>query len=129
MLTDDQKRKMVSELKDYLNTFTNADFARKMGITPQNAYAWISRGSFNAELVALRCPEISGDWLLTGKGKMLREKRTVAEEDSRTVSELTEDIKRLTFALEEERKITAKAQGQADRLIELMHSLTEMYKK
>lgn len=125
MLTDEQKRKMVEALREHLGIFTHADFARKMGISPQNAYAWLQRGAFNAELVAVKCPEISGDWLLTGKGPMLKAERDAAPA---AVPCNPDELKRLVDAITEEQKLAAKAMAQTDKVLELMNAVTRMMK-
>ena len=126
MLSDAEKREMLEELKDYYNIRSHAELARKMGISPQNAFSWVQRGSFNVELVAVKCPELSGDWLLRREGPMLKADRGRAREaePARTVGTAQcPELKRLVDALEEEQRHTARAQSQADQCIEIMKEL------
>lgn len=121
MLTSERKKEMVVELKNYLQSSSHADFGRKLGITPQNAFVWQERGSFNAELIIEKYPEISGDWLLTGEGPMLRKNRipSVNQEPDITVS-----IRKAIDAIAEEQRHTATAQAQTDKLLELAKDLS-----
>jgi len=66
------KELILSEIKSYYKIKTDADFARFLGIKPQTLSSWYTRNSFDIELLYAKCVEISPDWLLTGKGEMLR---------------------------------------------------------
>lgn len=51
---------------------TDADFARFLGIKPQTLSSWYSRNTFDIELLYTKCGDINANWLLTGKGNMLK---------------------------------------------------------
>lgn len=125
----ERKTQMIEELKNYLGIETHAAFGRFLGISSQSAFAWLSRGAFNAELVASKCPEVSGDWLLTGEGPMLKKDRFgtgILFNGTNTCSNdgNPAEIKRLVAALMQEQKLTEKAQMQSDRLLEILHELS-----
>lgn len=58
-------------IKHYSNG-NKADFARFLDISPSGLSSWLARNTYDIELIFAKCEEISPDWLLTGKGNMLR---------------------------------------------------------
>ena len=49
-------------------------FARLLGTKPQTIASWLSRGTFDIELIYAKCENLSGDWLLNGGiGPMMRQ--------------------------------------------------------
>ena len=65
------KPEMIMMIREHLNLRTNASFAAFLGFSPQRVSAWMIRGTFDPEILKAKCPELSGDWLLTGRGEML----------------------------------------------------------
>ena len=63
---------MLESLINFYTDGNQAKFAKKLGIPAQNISAWIKRDTFNAELIYEKCEGVSADWLLSGKGEMLR---------------------------------------------------------
>ena len=126
MLTAEQRRQMLERIIAHSGIESMADFARKLGMSPQNFNSWRVRGSFNAELLAVTFPELSGDWLLTGEGPMLKADRQLPPAP---LPEATIDIHRALLAIAEEQKLTAKAQAQADKLLAVLHSLTAAFQQ
>ena len=62
-------------------------------VKPQTINTWIVRNSFDIDLIYAKCEGVSGDWLLSGDGNMLKsenENSLVEEIDS-----LKEEIRRL----------------------------------
>ena len=62
-------------LEAILSHYTNgnkAKFANILGVSPQTISAWVTRSTFDSELIYTKCSDISADWLLTGKGPMLK---------------------------------------------------------
>ncbi len=43
-----------------------------LGMKPQSINSWLIRNTFDIDLVYSKCDGISAEWLLTGKGEMLR---------------------------------------------------------
>lgn len=89
------KKEMILSLIEHYSNGNKAQFARILGITPQGLSTWISRGTFDIELVYAKCEDISPDWLLTGRGEMCKTKGTSSgtKEKSPLISELLDTIK------------------------------------
>lgn len=47
-------------------------FAKYIGVAPSTISTWLARDSFDYDLLFAKCEMISPDWLLTGKGDMLK---------------------------------------------------------
>ena len=65
-------------LLDLIGNFSNgnkSEFARVIGVSPQAINTWISRDTFDIETIYSKCVNISPEWLLTGKGPMLKSER------------------------------------------------------
>ena len=71
------KSMMLEYLINHYSDGNQAQFAAKLGIPAQNVSAWLRRKTFNAELIYSKCEGVSADWLLSGKGEMLRELHNV----------------------------------------------------
>ncbi|WP_293734728.1 S24 family peptidase [uncultured Parabacteroides sp.] len=63
---------MLNVIKRHLNMNKNSEFARFLGISSQAVSNWYSRNTFDAELLYTKCDFINPDWLLTGRGSMLK---------------------------------------------------------
>ena len=124
MLTAEQKRSMLERIMEHYGIFTQAELARKMGISAQNVNSWLTRGTFNVELVAVKCPELSGDWLLTGAEPMLKADRPLQDG-----SVAPTDIRKAVDAIAAEQRLTAKAQAQADKILAILNTLAESVKQ
>ena len=69
-------------LLDLIGNFSNgnkSEFARMIGVSPQAINTWISRDTFDIETIYSKCVNISPEWLLTGKGPMLKSEREEPE--------------------------------------------------
>lgn len=66
------KQRMLEELIDHYADGNKAKFARMLEVSPQTVSTWASRETFDAELIYTKCEGISGDWLLSGEGPMLK---------------------------------------------------------
>ena len=69
------KRVMLEQLINYFTDGNKTKFAAQVGIKPQLVSTWLSRGTYDAEVLYAGCPEVSGDWLLSGEGEMLKDKQ------------------------------------------------------
>ena len=63
---------MLDALKECLNMPKNKDLAEYLGITSQAVSNWYSRNTFDTELIYTKCDFLNPEWLLTGKGEMLK---------------------------------------------------------
>lgn len=66
------KSGQLRQLIEYYSSGNKAEFAKLLGVTPQRLNNWFIRETFDIELVYKTFGEVSPDWLLTGKGSMLR---------------------------------------------------------
>lgn len=67
------KKGMLTALIEHFSAGNKAQFAKILGITPQTVSTWLARNTFDADKVFAFCEGINGDWLLSGKGEMLKE--------------------------------------------------------
>lgn len=66
------KGMMINKLIEHFCDGNKAKFAHILGIKPQTINGWISRNTFDAELIYSKFDGVSGDWLLSGEGGMLK---------------------------------------------------------
>lgn len=66
------KALILNKLKEHKKFTTNVEFARFIGITPQNLRNWFDRKTYDINKLCSAFPEISVEWLTTGKGEMLK---------------------------------------------------------
>lgn len=66
------KKEMLLSLIQHFTDGNKAQFAKLLEVSPQTVSTWASRETFDAELIYTKCEGISGDWLLSGEGPMLK---------------------------------------------------------
>jgi uncharacterized protein YjcR len=71
-----EKRAIVQRIIGHYTHGNKASFARKLGVSPQLINTWISRNTFDIDLIYAKCEFISAEFLLTGQGEMLRQPAT-----------------------------------------------------
>jgi len=54
-------------------------FAKMIGVAPSTISSWLSRDTIDYDLLFAKCEKLSSDWLLTGKGAMLKEENVPAK--------------------------------------------------
>ena len=64
------KKDMILAMIEHYSNGNKAQFASRLGITPQGLSTWIKRESFDLELIFSKCEGLSAQWLLTGEGDM-----------------------------------------------------------
>lgn len=69
------KTTMLEDLVLHFTGGNKAQFANMLGIRPQTINTWQARNTFDPELIYSKCEDISGDWLLSGEGPMLKSVR------------------------------------------------------
>lgn len=67
---------ILRDIKLYYRLKTDAEFARFLGIKPNSLANWYSRNTMDYEKVISKCEDIDANWLLTGKGTMLKSNAT-----------------------------------------------------
>lgn len=67
------KSLIINDIKKHYNFEKDSDFAKFLGISSQVLSNWKSRNTYDAEHIYTKCLEINPEWLLTGKGEMLKE--------------------------------------------------------
>jgi len=67
------KEQKINKLKEYLNFKNDGDLATFLGIKANTLSNWKSRDSMDYELIISKCENIDANWLLTGKGPMLKD--------------------------------------------------------
>ena len=77
---------MIERLIAHYTGGNKARFAAMLGVKSQNINTWISRNTFDAELIYTKCLDVSGDWLLSGEGPMLKSEREQSDRDGMVVS-------------------------------------------
>lgn len=66
------KKSMLKAIVSHYTEGNKARFANLLGVSAQTISAWGARNTFDSELIYTKCSDISADWLLTGRGSMLR---------------------------------------------------------
>lgn len=66
------KTLIINRIKKHYGFNKDSDFANYLGISPQVLSNWKSRNTYDAELIYTKCVEVAPEWLLTGKGEMIK---------------------------------------------------------
>ena len=77
------KQRMLEELIGYYADGNKDKFHQMLGVAPQTINEWIARETFDAELIYTKCEGVSGDWLLSGEGPMLKKDMPTSCQPSR----------------------------------------------
>lgn len=66
------KKEMLEAVINHFANGNKSQMARILDITPQAVSTWLSRNTFDQELIYAKCENINPAWLLTGRGSMLK---------------------------------------------------------
>lgn len=66
------KKMMLEQIVNHYTDGNKAKFANMLGVKPQTINTWLLRNTYDAELIYSKCDNISGDWLLSGEGEMIK---------------------------------------------------------
>ncbi|MDR1055852.1 MAG: helix-turn-helix domain-containing protein [Prevotellaceae bacterium] len=100
------KSQILKEIKLHYRFEKDSDFARFLGITSQNLSNWYNRKTFNRKILYTKCLDINPEWLLTGKGEMLKANKELNTYTSEVVELLKSQLNELkSQLLEKEKKI------------------------
>lgn len=57
-------------------------FAKQIGVAPSTISSWLSRDTLDYDLLFAKCENLSSEWLLTGKGEMLKAQSSLKKSDN-----------------------------------------------
>ncbi len=80
MKTFFDKGKILERVKTAMSFTTDKDLAAFLGVSKSTLSNWVKRDSLDFELVFSKCEQLNADWLLTGKGEMLKVNKDVVSE-------------------------------------------------
>ncbi|ROH98375.1 helix-turn-helix transcriptional regulator [Chryseobacterium sp. G0240] len=66
------KSLILNLIKLHYKFKTDSDFAKFLDISPQMLANWKTRNTIDYDLIYTKCVDIDANWLLTGKGDMIR---------------------------------------------------------
>ena len=69
----DKKERLQMLIEHYANG-KKSQFANMLGVKAQTINTWISRDTYDTELIFTSCEGVNAEWLITGKGEMLKTK-------------------------------------------------------
>ena len=65
------KKERLEEIIRYYSDGKPTAFAKFLGVAPSTVSTWLSRDTFDYDLLFAKCEEINAEWLLSGEGEML----------------------------------------------------------
>ena len=68
--TMNKKERLEAIIKHYSDGKPSV-FAKLIGVAPSTISSWLSRDTFDYDLLFAKCENISSEWLLTGRGEMI----------------------------------------------------------
>ena len=74
-----EKRDILEQLISHYANGNKAKFATLLGVSPQSISTWLARNTFDVDKIYANCVGVSGDWLLTGVGSMLKSNEVPAK--------------------------------------------------
>lgn len=73
------KEEILDRLKIAVNVSSDSELANALGVSKSTISNWKNRKSIDYDLVFSFCEHINLDWLLTGRGDMIKSNRTFPE--------------------------------------------------
>ena len=67
------KKDRLEAIIGYYSNGKPSVFANFLGVAPSTISSWLARNTIDYDLIFAKCENLSSDWLLTGKGDMLRQ--------------------------------------------------------
>lgn len=65
------KNERLEKLVEYYGNGNKSHFAKMLGVKAQTINTWLSRNTYDTELIFAKCDNVNASWLLTGEGNML----------------------------------------------------------
>ena len=127
VISKERRIEMMKELTEHYHLEKKADFAKKIGMSNLTAYNWIVKGDFDeVKLYEIFDGEISGEWLLSGEGPMLKSEIRPTQNNSADVEKYKNEIESLKGTLKKEEERYAKLEQRCDKLQEWIDKLMKM---
>lgn len=104
---------IINEIRSYLGFKTDTQLADYLGVKRNTISTWRKRNSIDYQLIVTKCDFVDANWLLTGKGDMLKsetqpiislEKELIVEsigDKQRIIDYQDQEIARLKRKIEE----------------------------
>lgn len=67
-----EKKEMLQALIEHYDNGNKSQFSKRLGISAQGLSTWISRNTFDIELIYSKCENINPEWLFSGEGPMIK---------------------------------------------------------
>lgn len=87
-----EKKERLEALICYYTDGNQKKFAELLGVIPQTVSAWLSRNTYDAELIYEKCESVSGDWLLSGKGDMIKNNPQIVDIQNQELLQLCKSL-------------------------------------
>lgn len=121
------KSLIINEIKKHLGFKKEIDFANFLGINQSTLSAWHKRGSINYELIIAKCKDIDANWLLTGKGQMIRKSKNESTDGGKMA--IKEGLNLNAFQqLEKDLEVTRRTISDKEKIIDLQVDLIRSLK-
>ena len=125
---------IYSRIRQHYGLERNIDFARHLGVTPQQANAIVKRVNIDYDLVHEKFPEVSAVWLLSKgeRGEMIESDRRNDQTRPSEIytpqrDDLIDALDCAQRALLNEQETCRKLQNQMDGMLEIMKNMTSKY--
>jgi phage repressor protein C with HTH and peptisase S24 domain len=79
------KSLILKRIKEYFDIGTDAEFARRLGISSQNLSNWYNRGTYDTYLILHKFTNVNEQWLLTGEGEMIKHAESPVNAETLTI--------------------------------------------
>ena len=96
------KTLILNEIINHLFDGSKSKFAKKLGVTPQTVSSWLSRNTFDIELIYAKCEVLSADWLLTGAGSMFKKETPLKQIENVSTNTLNTILNTLKGIIKEQ---------------------------
>lgn len=119
-----EKKDMLEIIINHYEDGNKAQFAKRLGISPQALSMWFTRNSFDAELLYTKCEGLSGDWLLSGEGEMLKSSQIVNNPNGSNIDFSDINMKKMSAKVVVEFEVTEDQfikMGLKDNLVQVLN--------
>jgi len=117
------KSLILSKIKSHLGLKKELEFANFLGIKQNTLSTWHSRNTFDIDLISQKCDFLNYDWLLTGRGEMLKNNVTevnIADSPQSEIEYLKREIQTIRELLKEKDRLIEKLEPLADQVLKEM---------